>query len=173
MTVLVLGFGPFGEVSDNPARRLALFADGRGTGVRIVGREMPVSYVRCLAVTLEAVAEVRPDVVLGIGVGRSRMGPEVELLARRAVSEHPDVDGLRGVLEGPDTLPSTLDLADALGCERSTDAGTYVCNGWLYQALRHLTVPVGFLHVPPAGMDARRLVAALDTLRPPPSPRVG
>ena len=66
---LVMGFGPFGEVVDNPSCALATALDGTLAGpFRIAGRTMPVSYRRCLETTAAAVAELAPTVVLGIGV---------------------------------------------------------------------------------------------------------
>ena len=150
---LVLGFGPFGEVVDNPAARLARGIDGRISGaVRFVGREMPTSYRRVVAFTEAVIAEVRPDVVVGIGVARSRSGIEVERVARNLADPTlPDNDGeCRSFLDdGPSerTCDRAAELAACLGCDVSDDAGRYVCNAWLYFALAR-SVPSFFVHVP-------------------------
>lgn len=169
--VLVTGFGPFGAVVDNPAARLARGVDGRRTGGEtVVGRVIPVSYARGPDATIAAARMFRPRFVVGIGVATARSGIEVE---RRAVAigdgRTPDVDGVVQVrLDGPDVVAATLDaerLAAALGADLSDDAGHYVCNAWLYRVARALDVPVGFVHVPSAGLDAERLLAALRWLR--------
>ncbi len=152
---LVLGFGPFGEVVDNPAARLARGIDGRSSGgVRFVGREMPTSYRRVVAFTESAIAEFRPDFVFGIGVARSRAVIEVERVGRNLADPAlPDNDGECRSFhdDGPSerTCKHAAELAACLGCGVSDDAGRYVCNAWLYFALAR-PVPSYFVHVPDA-----------------------
>lgn len=165
MVVLVLGFGPFGVVVDNPARRLALASTGVVGACRVVGREMPVSYDRCEAVTLDAVRELAPAFVLGVGVARTRAVAELESVGRNAATTtEPDVDGvaLADHGHGPLELPvqHAEALARALGVPLSTDAGGYVCNSWLYRSLR-AGLPAAFLHVPLEGFAPDRLRNAL------------
>ncbi len=158
-----MGFGPFGPVRDNPARRLALAVDGAGDRAIIVGRPMPVSFRRAVARTLEEVAQHQPEAVLGIGVARRRASPESERYAHRRTGPHPDIDGLSFTLHGPPRLRSTFDPAPFLpGCGHSDDAGSYVCNAWLYQMLQQGDRPVGFLHIPPRGVEAAWLARGLD-----------
>ncbi|MEZ4318253.1 MAG: hypothetical protein R3F61_12155 [Myxococcota bacterium] len=157
-TLLVTGFGPFGDVADNPASRLARALDGAAhAGFHIVGREIPVSYTRGIDATVRLAHEHRADCVLGVGVATTRSTIQLERLARGSSGPTPDVDGIcTPVLPGPDCLESSLPVdlwAAALGCEVSDDAGRYVCNAWLHQVRQQLAVPVGFLHVPPAGAD--------------------
>lgn len=82
----------------------------------------------------------------------------------------PDVDGVCVAdlePDGPALRRASIDcerFAAALDAEVSEDAGAYVCNAWLYQALGHLDLPTGFLHIPPAGMDAARLLRGLAAL---------
>lgn len=164
MKVLVLGFGPFLDIEENPASALALAVHGRGRRVRIVGDTMPVSYERSVAHTLQALAEHRPDALLGVGVAAKRTAASCEIYGHLGCSETPDVDGRCGPLAGPERLAATLDLNDALGLVRSEDAGRYVCNGWLHSMLQRTELPTGFLHIPPAGFPPDALVAALDGL---------
>lgn len=173
MRALVVGFGPFLTILDNPAARLARAVDGTGRRMEIVGREMPVSYQRSVATTLDLIDVHDPDWVLGIGVARRRSVAAFERQARcRWSAETPDVDGACGPLSGPDVLASTLDLSAALGLVGSEDAGAYVCNGWLHTMLQHTDRPLGFFHIPPTGFPAPRLVTALESLVPRPG-RVG
>ena len=171
MVVLVLGFGPFGSVVDNPARRVALAVDGQtlGRGVgRIVGREMPVSYARSERLTLDLVEELGPALVLGVGVASGRTEALVEQVGNhRADPLLFDVDGVgladHGAGQGSLVSASAAPLATALGVGLSLDAGGYVCNSWLFRALR-AGLPAAFLLVPPSGFAAAALRSGLRRL---------
>ncbi|MCB9677495.1 MAG: hypothetical protein H6737_20470 [Alphaproteobacteria bacterium] len=169
MKLLVTGFGPFLDVRDNPAARVARAVDGAsGPGFRVVGREIPVSYARAVEETVRHAREHGVDCVLGVGVAGTRTAPELERFGRARLGQSPDVDGVCAPrLPGPDVLESSLDVvrwAGALGCHISEDAGGYVCNAWLHQVRQRLDVPVGFLHVPPDGIAASWLIAGLARL---------
>lgn len=167
--ILVTGFGPFLDVVDNPSARLAESVHRSRVGDHdVVGLVVPVDYEAAVAQSLAAGAGAA--LVLGTGVARGRREALLELRAFRERSETPDVRGVCGGLnaaEGPDVVLATLreDAADALGVGCSEDAGRYVCNAWLYGVARGLPrVRVGFLHVPPAGFSAERLLAGLARL---------
>lgn len=163
--VLVMGFGPFLHVHDNPAERLARALDGRVVGdVRLVGRVMPVSYRRAADVSLAAIEEVRPIAVLGIGVATGRLAALVERWGvPGSTPEHPDVDGQRIDTEGPVRVATHAPeaLAEALGIGVSDDAGRYVCNAWIHAVVPRAGRRAGFLHVPEAGFDPDRLAQGL------------
>jgi pyroglutamyl-peptidase len=168
--ILVVGFGPFVGVAENPAAALARAVDGlRGPKLEVVGRELPVSYARAPVLTLEWAREVAADFVLGIGVANRRKLPQVERIGRRRAGDaRADADGERlDVLapDGPDELPCpiTIPVARALQVGVSDDAGAYVCNAWLYRTLR-IGLPAAFLHVPPAGFPKEQLAAGLREL---------
>ena len=167
MKVLITGFGPFGDVVDNPSAALARAVDGfQWAEHQIIGVVLPVSYSRGPADTIRLACEQRVDLVLGFGVAMDRDGVFVERRAVHVAHGRPDVDGAcvaMGV--GPEERLSTVDvgrLADALGAAVSDDAGQYVCNAWLYTVTEALDVPVGFVHVPASGLSSEAL---LDTLR--------
>lgn len=180
-TILVAGFGPFLEVTDNPAARLAAGVDGsvlRGDDgpIRVVGRTMPVSYAEAPLRCARWREELDAVAVLGVGVARGRAEAQVERRGLRRVDPiHADVDGVCLAdldPDGPDAVAASGPveaLAAALGISLSDDAGAYVCNAWLYRTVRLLPgVPVAFLHVPPDGMAPERLIRALPAmLRPP------
>ncbi len=184
MTVVVLGFGAFLEVTDNPASHLATAVHGLGRRITIVGAEMPASYARGHAVAAEAMARHNPVLLLGVGVARGRTLAMVERTAFAEVSvADPDVDGdfgeiagatagatagaLTGALTGATAGPISLEspvataLAAALELPVSDDAGRYVCNAWLYRALRG-GFPAAFLHVPPQGWPVEALIDGLE-----------
>jgi pyrrolidone-carboxylate peptidase len=69
--------------------------------------------------------------------------------------------------EGPEELTvgvQTESLARILGGVESTDAGAYLCNAWLYTALRELEVPSVFIHIPPDFGDCAALLNGLAAL---------
>lgn len=181
--VLVTGFGPFLEVMDNPAARLARAVDqaivpDQDGDIEVIGRVIPVSYARGPQTTLDLARQLRVDAVLGVGVARGRLTVCVERYGRRAASpDHADIDGERRVEldpDGPDLVAATAPveaLARALGALVSDDAGGYVCNAWLYRVARAyeqgaspLRPLVAFVHVPDDGLAPERLLAALSVL---------
>ncbi len=137
-------------------------------GLTILAHPMPVSHRRAHAEVLALVRAHRPVLVLGFGVAERRSTVQVERVARRRLGDRLDVDGERLALpRGPRVSSATVDcerLAGALDAELSDDAGDYVCNAWLYRMLRagRRAPPVGFVHVPPEGLEAERLLAGLD-----------
>jgi pyrrolidone-carboxylate peptidase len=168
--ILVLGFGAFGSITNNPAAELARRIDGSQAGPHpIIGREMPVSYLRALELTLACAQAIRPCTILGVGVAQSDSHPRLELIGWRDPNPSlPDVDGVIPTIlsdHGPESMEAGLgeEFAQRLGVRVSRDPGRYVCNGWLYSTLLRIgpNLPVGFLHVPITGFPAHRLVKAL------------
>lgn len=165
--VLVTGFGAFLGVQDNPTETLAHAVDGAVVaGVPVVGRVLPVTFAAgpSRAVALARALDAR--LVVGLGVAASRDRVMVEAVGRRGCSTSPDTDGvvLQDLGDGPDEVPATLDparLAALLGATVSYDAGGYVCNAWAWTVPQALEVPAVFVHVPPSGLDAEVLLAAL------------
>ncbi|MCB9781089.1 MAG: hypothetical protein H6742_21155 [Alphaproteobacteria bacterium] len=173
--MLVLGFGPFGEVRDNPARRVALAVDGVvEEGLVVFGEEMPVSYDRAPALALARAHELDARLIVGVGVAVTRSRVEVECVGRNRLSPaRPDVDGVALALcstDGPAQVAATAAverLAAGLQAACSQDAGDYVCNAWLYRVARAAPSDraVVFVHVPAEGMAPARLLAGLRALR--------
>jgi pyroglutamyl-peptidase len=165
-TILITGFGPFPGVAQNPTAALARNLHGKKLGdVRFVGVVLPVSYRRAPQQTLAVAAAYKVDAILGMGVATSRSDAMVEARGRWIPESHVDVEGQTlTLLDGPAEVASSWDptrLGKALGVPVSQDAGTYVCNGWLYQVAAKSQVPTGFLHVPLAGFDEERLAQAV------------
>lgn len=182
-TLLVTGFGPFLDVTDNPSGALARAVDGavlpglspavlpgfEDTVVRVVGRELPVSYARGPSEAVRLAWELGAIAVIGTGVAVSRPRVSVERFGRRLCGTGADVDGVvlasLAPAAAPDVVPSTWDvdaLCAALDAEPSDDAGGYVCNAWLYRVSGALPgVPVTFVHLPADGLSPERLLRAL------------
>jgi len=157
--VLVTGFGPFGNIVDNPTTRLTKVFDGeRIAGRDVVGLALPTSFARAPELLAEKLASEKFDALLMLGVAEAAHAVRIERFARRRrTARMPDVDGaMPAVLDGPEVLPVTVDV-DALdralegfGAELSDDAGAYVCNHTLYAMLGSARgVRIGFLHLPP------------------------
>lgn len=171
-TVLVAGFGPFGDVVDNPSSAIALALDGCVFGgVNVVGREMPVSHRRSIAVCEMWLEQTKAVAVLGIGIAVSRDVVTVERIGRLPVDDGKlDIDHAGAptpAANAPALLESTLDcnkMAGLLDAKLGDDAGTYVCNSWLYQGIQRFDANVGFIHVPPLGLDTGRLLHAIQQM---------
>lgn len=167
--ILVTGFGPFMDVSQNPSGRMARQLDGRRVvGHTVIGRSLPVAYRRGLPQMLSYSRVISPVLVLGLGVHR-RPGVCVETVGRNRVGPSPDVDGHipESLGSGPTAHSVSIDseaLAKSLGGEVSEDAGSYLCNAWLYTALVNLSVPTVFVHIPPTFDDSTALLGALALL---------
>lgn len=164
--ILVTGFGPFPGVRDNPSGVVARQVHGRRVrGHTVVAEVLPVTWTGAAARTLALARHLEPVVVVGLGVAMSREGVQVERLGRRELAARLDAAGeLPPVLPGPEQVGATLAvdvLCQALSATPSDDAGSYVCNAWLYQVASGLDCPVGFVHLPAAGLDPERLLAGL------------
>lgn len=171
MSLLVTGFGPFLDVVDNPSARIASRLDGtRIHGLEVHARVLPVSFDRAAAELKAAVAELRPSVLLLLGVHRGDTW-RLETRATPVItSEHPDADACLGTGRalGPSERRTALDvggLAAELGgagheVAVSDDCGGYVCNSTYFAALdlRHDAL---FLHVPDLGEPGIARGAAL------------
>ena len=169
-TLLITYFGPFPGVSVNPsgvtARQVAdVLADE--SAVRVVTREVPVSYVGSSEALGEILTDIRPDAVLSLGVAVGRDKVSFEKVAINLDSaDIEDNDGVVRVDEaiapdGREAYFSTLPLRASyerlrgvgLPVEISYTAGTYVCNHVFYEAHRILElqgrrIPAGFVHIP-------------------------
>lgn len=165
---LVTGFERFAGLAANPASRVACALDGETVGgLRVVGREIPVSLARTPAVVADLVAAHRPAVVLALGLAAGAAVPRVEMHAINAAHfSVPDNDGYAappGTLlgEGPAGRSATWDGAavvaaiEAAGvpARLSFHAGTHLCNATLYHLLGLAAAaapatPCGFLHLP-------------------------
>ena len=171
-TVIVAGFGAFDGIVDNPSAAIADALDGCVMGdLTIFGREMPVSYNRSIEVCRMWLESTQAVAIVGIGVAMSREVVTVERTARfPIVNGREDVDSQTnpGCSTGsPVALTSTMPadpMAQILGAVVGDDAGDYVCNGWFYRALSEFNVDVGFIHVPPNGLDTGKLLHGLHVL---------
>ena len=169
-TLLLTYFGPFPGVSVNPSGVTALqVADllADESAVRVITREIPVSYAGSSEALGEMLTDIRPDAVLSLGVAVGRDKVSFERVAINLDSaDIEDNDGVVRVDEaiapdGREAYFSTLPVRASyerlrgvgLPVETSYTAGTYVCNHVFYEVHRILElqgrrIPAGFVHIP-------------------------
>jgi pyroglutamyl-peptidase len=151
MRLLVTGFGPFGDVQENPSSILAT-----GTGLEHEILEVSFDAVEGF---LSGLNPDSFDALLCLGVSGRAEKMHLETLAKNWIGPAPDV---LGAIHGPGpidpkaphqlggTLWRTAELLqETEDWQQSVDAGSYLCNYIYFRALQRLpSMPVGFLHVP-------------------------
>lgn len=175
-TLLLTYFGPFPGVPVNPTVALAEGAvralNTARPDLRVVARELPVSYDGSSAALRAALQDVQPDALISLGVAVGRDVVSLEQVAINLDSAGiEDNDGDRRCDEPivPDgreayfsSLPvrASFERLHAAGepVEISYTAGTYVCNHVFYEGQRisrelGLSIPAGFVHVPATCAD--------------------
>ena len=175
-TLLLTYFGPFPGVPVNPTVALAEGAvralNTARTDLRVVARELPVSYDGSSAALRAALQDVQPDALISLGVAVGRDVVSLEQVAINLDSAGiEDNDGDRRcdepiVPDGREAYFSSLPVrasyerlrAAGEPVEISYTAGTYVCNHVFYEGQRisrelGLSIPAGFVHVPATCAD--------------------
>jgi pyroglutamyl-peptidase len=172
--LLLTGFEPYNGAEINPSGEIVRELDGTEIGgIRIVGRQLPVSSAVAPGVLRSAIDELEPSAVLMLGVWPGRSVLTVERLAVNVLDfPFPDNDG-RQPIDTPVTRGgaaaffSTVPVRAVAGAWHAADlpgavsntAGTYLCNQAFYVALEH-TAPtklqVAFVHIPTVPSEASR-----------------
>ncbi|MGD9420785.1 MAG: hypothetical protein Q7R22_017745 [Verrucomicrobiota bacterium JB025] len=168
--ILITGFGPFSDRSLNGSESLARALHGEEVlGARVESRILDVIWGEPEQRLPGWIAELEPTLVIGLGEAR---GSELRFESRAV--NHADGSDITG---GPPPfkpelrpgaaheLFSTLrfDTAWLDGVAPATvsdDAGSFLCNNWLYTALETAAVPTGFIHLPIQGKSASDEFAA-------------
>ncbi len=167
-TVLLTGFAPFDGDDRNPSWEAVRALHGRRVaGHRIVARELPVEFGASLALLRRAIRELRPALVLCVGLAAGRDAISLERVAINVDDARiPDNAGRQPIDEpilrgGPAAYFSTLPIKAmyaalreaGIPAEVSQTAGTFVCNhvffGLMHALRRHRRIRAGFVHVPP------------------------
>ncbi len=164
--VLLTGFEPFNKEVINPAwEAVRALAGWNGDGFEVEVRQLPCVFGEAGRVLAEAMAQLRPDVVIAVGQAGGRVDISVERVAinvddapiadnaKRQLVDEPIVEG------GPAAYFSTLPIKaivkrlreQGLPASVSQTAGTFVCNHVFYGVM-HATagtrVRAGFIHIP-------------------------
>ncbi|QJD99166.1 pyroglutamyl-peptidase I [Massilia forsythiae] len=165
-TILLTGFEPFNGADINPSWEAARALDGwTGPGFQVVARQLPCVFGRANVALLDAVEELHPDIVIGVGQAGGR--PEVSL--ERVAINVDDASILDNagqqpvdsaiIAGGPAAYFSTLPIKAIVRALRlrgfpagvSQTAGTFVCNHVFYGLMHHAAgrlLKAGFVHVP-------------------------
>ncbi|HEY1795099.1 MAG TPA: pyroglutamyl-peptidase I [Stellaceae bacterium] len=165
MRALVTGFEPFDSDTVNPSSAILPLLPRRLGEVETETRVLPCVFGEALRVLGEAVAAIKPDIVLCVGLAGGRAELSLERVAINVDDARiADNDGNRPVdvpviAEGPPAYFSGLRIKAAVAELRraglpagvSNSAGTFVCNHTFYGVM-HLAAErgfrAGFLHVP-------------------------
>ena len=164
--VLVTGFEPFGEYSENSSWAVAQRVASCGVeGAEVVAVQLPVSFVRVGEVLRSAIDLHTPDFVIMLGQSGTTDRVKLERVALNMMdSEKGDNDGVKPdeepIYEGEEralftSLPikrlrSAIDEKD-IAVKISNSAGLYVCNRIYYEALqmcKERAMQAIFVHLP-------------------------
>ncbi|MEI7577180.1 MAG: hypothetical protein WCK51_09820 [Armatimonadota bacterium] len=149
MNLLVTGFGPFRDITDNPSSKLAEALHGNT-------ELLPVQYgkVESFAISLRSRSE---DTILCLGLNARATDLRFELYAHNQIGAERGFGSRRHTRtvikpSGPRTLGQTLLTPKHLGelaLATSFTPGDYLCNFLLYSLLvRYPERRIGFVHVP-------------------------
>jgi pyroglutamyl-peptidase len=165
---LVTGFAAYGGRGRNPAGEAAKALDGRSIGgLAVAGRVLPVSYSSLEADLQRLMEELRPRLVISLGLWPGESMIRLERVGINVADfEIPDNEGafmtdmpVSG--NGPVAMAGTLPLRgieaalldSGIPVRISSTAGTFLCNATLYSTLRHADrlsprPLAGFVHLP-------------------------
>lgn len=168
---LVTGFEPFGGEAENASAQIVHALHGQVLeGAAVHGVVLPCVFGEALAALDQALATVRPTLVLALGQAgtRSAFTPERVAInvddARIADNAGAQPVDRPVVSGGPPAYFSTLPikamvaamLQSGLPAQVSQTAGTFVCNHVFYGLMHRLSTDAalagvrgGFMHVPP------------------------
>ena len=177
-TILITGFEPFGDAASNPSGEVArVLDDEQINGRTVVGRVLPVEFGRAKQQLRALIDEIRPELVLCLGVAASRPAISLERVAVNLDDASiPDNAGQQPIDQPVEesaptayltTLPVKAMFAGMQATELSSSAGNYVCNHLFFALMHSLdsreNVRGGFVHVPSlsTNLTQERLTAAI------------
>ena len=189
--LLVTGFDPFNGNTANPSWMAAQALPERVGDYEVHKLQLPTVYGEAARMVLEFAEQLRPDVIISLGLagGRTAVTPERVGINIRSASI-PDNAGQQFtdapiIPNGPAAYFSTLPVTAMAAAIReagvpgsvSNTAGTYVCNDVLYTLSHYFAgtaTKVGFIHVPyipgqgepnlPLADTVKALCAAIESL---------
>jgi pyroglutamyl-peptidase len=177
MKILLSGFDPFADLAINSSQAIVEEIERRskhGKAVQLTTEILPTVYGAAEERMRSLIREIRPDVILCLGVADSRSEINLERTALNCDHEAtPDNAGEvrlgQQIADGPSSYRSTLPLEEMHSALEkggipvifSDTAGTYVCNHVFYSALHEverldLDAKCGFIHVPVMDDKQRR-----------------
>ena len=162
-TVLLTGFEPFDGNQTNPSQQVVERLDRQIIGgASVVGMVLPVVFGEDTARVFPLIQDMKPDLVLSLGLAAGATAIWVERIALNL--RRPEEGGYQDapiIPDGPAAYFATLDT-EAVSRAINTGgvpafphvyAGNYLCNHILYQSLHFaatqgLPYRAGFLHLP-------------------------
>ena len=185
-TVLVTGFGPFDIYDVNPSQLIAEELNGKHINeAELVGIVIPVDFEESVNVTIHAIEDYDPVLVILVGLSPKAHSIELEKigvnLKQMPIGEPKwffpkriDPNGPFLRLSAINTRKIVLDLKESnIPAQQSFFAGTYICNAVLFETLgyieyNNLPIIAGFIHVPlltsqnSNGMELDMMVHAIE-----------
>ncbi|MFS0821379.1 pyroglutamyl-peptidase I [Bacillus sp. 1P02SD] len=165
--LLLTGFVPFLDNPINPTEEIVRALEGQTIGgYEIVGKVLPVDFAESAKQCIAHINEIKPDVVisLGLAAGRNKVTPErIAINCRDGAADNSGVKLQDAPIEeeGPAGYFSTLPIRAFVNASVekgypaviSNTAGTYLCNNVMYSVLHkieqeNLEMRAGFIHIP-------------------------
>ncbi|XP_043217040.1 pyroglutamyl-peptidase 1-like isoform X1 [Amphibalanus amphitrite] len=169
--IFVTGFGPFGHHEVNASwqavSRLHSMGVGEQLGAKLIIEEVPVKYEYVMREIPRRWKQLRPRLVVHVGVSSYTMTLQLERVAHNGPYCRGDVlqqtpPEQRCLSGQPSTLCCRLDLArtcraiggsaSAIDATVSDDPGHYLCGFIYFMSLAQDPARTVFVHVPPLGM---------------------
>lgn len=162
--ILVTGFEPFHQASQNPSQAL-IEAIAREGNTDIETLLLPVLFTQAPQIAIEKIEKWKPDAVVALGQaeGRTHITPEkiaINLDDARIEDNQGNQPSQRSIHQGgADGLFSTLPIERMVEAIKAVDvpaalslsAGTFVCNHLFYHLQSYCKergIRSGFVHVP-------------------------
>jgi len=167
MKILVTGFEAFLENEENPTEEIIKLLPNSIYGNEIVKVLLPVVYDECFEILLPIINNIKPDVIINLGLAGRRKAINLERVAinindSRQKDNKGNIPLDEVIVEsGENAYFSTLPIKQMMKniqiknipVEISNSAGTYICNNLMYHVLHYicnnnLSIKAGFIHVP-------------------------
>ncbi len=161
------GFEPYKDEKFNPSGEVASRLNGRViNGIEVHGAIIPVSFKRVRDAIAKNIEEVKPKIIINLGLSPKITCIRVERVAINIMDGGPDNDGYTAtdepiVSDGPAAYFATIPvkkIVEALRKEGipaivSNSAGTFLCNCTMYHTLHYIATKkldaiAGFMHIP-------------------------
>jgi pyroglutamyl-peptidase len=164
--MVMTGFKPFGEIKHNPSEWLANYFHQKSIAQFSIESEiLDVVYDTSEITLMKILTELKPQYLIMLGVANSRHCISLEKVAQNKRGRTPDNTGsipLNSLINNTGAIEYRSDInlermmslyKGKIPLEISSDAGDYLCNQVLYQALdikknNHIQTKIGFIHVP-------------------------
>ena len=182
MNILLTGFEPFGGEAINPSWEVARSLHGQViAGATVQARCLPTTFGGAPRALAEAIAVVRPELVIALGLASGRSEISIERVAVNLIDariadnagQRPQDAPVRA--DAPPAYFSTLPVKAMRNAQRaaghpaglSLSAGAFVCNQVFFELQHQLAgrgVKSGFIHVPALPEQAARVQPSVPSM---------